>query len=276
MSASSPVVRLENFPVRLFEAAHDEWEAMLREYTLRGMGGTSQSFSAAEITRAGNALRLLADAVDEFAQPGSPEQNREIALVSVAAPADFGGLQAVLQEARRLASVGELLGLPTLPELAALRNWLCEEVINQAAGAAPTPWRLDVEAGDPDVTTAPNWDDALQPAHDVPWLIGDDHNRIVAASAAALKLLGWSEQDLVGQRLVVVIPPHLREAHIAGFTRSVLSGGGALLGQPLSLPALAQDGREIAITLTLTRHAARGGRHVYLATLDPELAAAST
>ena len=272
MSASQVVVHLENFPVRLFDAAHEEWEAMLREYTLRGMGQSSQSFDAAEITRAGNALRLLADAADELAPPTGPaEQNTQSALVPVSAPADFGGLQAVLQEARRLASLGELLGLPTLPELAALRNWLCEEVINQAAGAAPTPWHLDVETGDPDVTTAPDWDDAIQPAQDVAWLIGDDHNRIVAASTAALTLLGWNAVDLVGQRLVVVIPPHLREAHIASFTRSVLTGTGALLGQPLSLPALAQDGRQIPITLTLTRHSARGGRHVYLATMDAEI-----
>lgn len=274
MSASQLVVRLENFPVRLFDAAHEEWEAMLREYTLRGMGGSSQPFDAAEITRAGNALRLLADAADELAQPAGPaEQNTQVALVPVSAPADFAGLQAVLQEARRLATMGELLGLPSLPELAALRNWLCEEVINQAAGVVPTPWRLDVDAGDPDVTTAPHWDDAIQPAQDVAWLVGDDHNRIVASSAAALTLLGWSERDLVGQRLVVVIPPQLREAHIAGFTRSVVSGTGALLGQPLSLPALTRDGRQIPITLTLTRHAARGGRHVYLARIAPALTA---
>jgi PAS domain S-box-containing protein len=110
-------------------------------------------------------------------------------------------------------------------------------------------------------------DDGIVPSTDVAWIVGDEHNRIVAASPAAYALLGWSDGELVGQRLLVVIPPHLRERHVAGFTRSVVTGDQRLLGVPLELPALARDGREIPIVLTLTRHASGAG-NVYLGTLQ--------
>jgi PAS domain S-box-containing protein len=100
-------------------------------------------------------------------------------------------------------------------------------------------------------------------------LVGDDHNRIVAASPQALVLLGWSESALVGQRLLTVIPPAYREAHLAAFTRSVLGGGGSILGTPLRLPALRADGSEVAIMLTLTRHGAHAGRTVFVGRMEP-------
>ena len=55
---------------------------------------------------------------------------------------------------------------------------------------------------------------------------------------------------------------------IAGFMRSVVSGEGALLGTPLPLPALRGDGSQTPIWLTLTRHQAHAGRHVYLGMLS--------
>lgn len=255
---------LECFPSRLFTAAEEQWEALLREYALRSLGGAHQSFDADEVNRGREALNLMAEAVTATDQTAEPTT----VVLSVSQPGDFGVLQAVLHDARRLSLAGELLMIPTLPEFAVLRNWLCEEVPAQCAGAIPTPWVSGEIADDPDGPPPVEWDDDFLPPQDVAWVVGDDHNRIVAASPAALELLGWAE-DLVGQRLLSMIPPQLREAHLAGFSRSVVSGEGALLGVPLALPALRADGSEVPVTLTLARHAARQGRHVYLGVLAP-------
>jgi PAS domain S-box-containing protein len=262
----STAVRLERLPCRLFWAAEEQWVAMLREYTLRGMGGGVQSYGADEITRAANSLSVVAEAVRDGAPSRTGAFSDEIA---VANPGDFSVLQGILDEVRLLAGTGELLILPPLREVVSLRDWLCREIADQAAGATPSPWRLETDEHLPRDTEPPVWDRSLTPADDVAWLVGDDHNRLVAASPACLDLLGWEGDELVGQRLLAVIPHRLREAHIAGFTRSVVTGEGEQLGQPLALPALARDGREIPITLTLTRHPARAGRHVYLALLAP-------
>jgi PAS domain S-box-containing protein len=252
---------LPDFPVRLFTAAGEQWEGMLREYALRGIGGTEQAYGGEEVARAGAALSVLEAAID----PAFGE--RCTLTLDVAAPGDFGVLQAILDDGLSLARAGKLLAFPALPEVVALRDWFCEQIVSQAAGAQPEAWNFAaVEDLRPDATST-EWERALAPSDDVAWLIGDDHNRILAASSAALSLLGWGD-DLVGQRLLAVIPPQLREAHIAGFTRSVVTGGGDLLGRPLSVPALTRSGRQIPITLTLTRHPARHGRTVYLARLE--------
>jgi PAS domain S-box-containing protein len=265
VNTAAGAVRLVGLPVGMFEAAAEQWEGMLREYTLRGMGGEQQPYSAREITQAGSALGIVTEAV----LAADPSVGDITISLSEHTAADLSLLQGILDDARHLALAGELLILPSLPEIVALRDWICGETTEQVAGAAPTPWSLEVNTDDPADTAAPEWDESLVPPADRAWLVGDDRNRIVAASPAALQLLGWTDEDLVGQRLLVVIPHSLREAHIAGFTRSVVSGGGDLLGRPLSLPALSRDGTEIPIVLTLTRHSARAGRHVYLAQLNP-------
>jgi PAS domain S-box-containing protein len=247
----------------MFQAAAQQWEGMLREYALRGLGGQAQPYSPDEVAQAGHAVARLLDAVDE-----ATGVNEVRVPLGDGLPRDVSLLQGVLDDALHLSSTGELLILRSLPEIVALRNWICDEVTAQAAGADPSPWRFSLAEGLAPMS-APEWDPALEPTGEIAWLLGDDGNSIVAASPGALALLGWTDDDLVGQRLLVVIPHHLREAHIAGFTHSVVSGGGDLLGQPLALEALTRDGTEVPITLTLTRHAARRGRTVYLAQIDP-------
>lgn len=261
----SGLVRLPAFPRRLFAAAEEQWEALLREYALRSLGGAQQSFDAAEVNRARAALAEVADAVEAGLEPDGT------LLLRPARPADFALLQAVVHDARRLALRGELLTMPLLPEVVGLRNWLGEQVPAQVAGAAAEPWDIDRYAhphGDPEALEPARWSADLLPPPDVAWLVADDHNRIAAASPAALDLLGWGP-DLVGQRLLVVIPAELREAHIAAFQRSLVSGEGALLGVPLDLPALRADGSQLPVRLLLSRHPAEGGRAVYLGRFAP-------
>ena len=258
-----PRVVLESFPLRLFAAADEQWEAMLREYALRGLGGALQAYDNGEVTRAANALSVVgaaADAVDTGADRGTLH-------LDVPAPADFALLQGILDDALSLAVSGELLVFPSLPEVVTFRNWMCEQVLGQAAGAPSSPWQF-VPTDQPAQEMVAGWDGADALPADTAWLLGDEHNRIVGASPAALAMLGWTAEDLIGQRLLAVVPPHLRERHVAAFTRSVISGG-TVRDEPMAVPALARDGREVPVVLTLSWHAARRGTRVYLARLEP-------
>lgn len=256
---------LLRLPVRLFEAATEQWADMLREYALLSVSGSPQPYTLDEVAAAGNALACVTEALRLAASPDA--QHVDLTLAR-ARPEEFGLLQGVLDAVRHLIALGDLLVFPSLPEVLGLRGWICDEAAAQSAGARPTPWQLTSTSDDAADTEPAEWDASLVPPPEAPWLVADDRNRIVAASPAALALLGWQEEELVGQRLLVVIPRRLRERHLAGYTLSAVTGEGALLGQPLALPALARDGTEIPVTLTLTRHAARGGRHVYLGQLD--------
>ena len=265
-------LRLLSVPVSLYAAAEAQWKGLLREYVLRGFGDFHQTYGVDEVARAGHALDVLTAAVEGIGRSAwtvSAGQHLDVEVhSSTVAAEDFGLLQGVLDDAIRLSHAGELLVLAPLPEVVALRNWFCNQAMEQSAGAPAAPWQLRGE-GPEHPPTRVTWDASIEPSHQTAWLIGDDHNRIVAASPPALELLGWPEDQLVGQRLLTVIPPAYREAHLAAFTRSVVEDVGRILGKPIQLRALRADGSQVPITLTLTRHGASVGRTVFLGRLEP-------
>ena len=79
-----------------------------------------------------------------------------------------------------------------------------------------------------------------------------------------MRLLGWDE-DIVGQRLVAVIPPRLRDAHIASFTLQLLTGETRILDREITVAALRRDGTEIEVRLLVHRENVADGRAVFTA-----------
>jgi PAS domain S-box-containing protein len=98
-------------------------------------------------------------------------------------------------------------------------------------------------------------------------IAADRWNRIIAVSESAASLLGWSARELEGRRLVTIIPPALRDRHVAGFTRQMLGGPPRLIGKPVDVPALRRDGTELPISLLIDRRGDARGRTVFVATL---------
>jgi PAS domain S-box-containing protein len=124
---------------------------------------------------------------------------------------------------------------------------------------------------------APDWDSRAVSTADVALLAAADTNRIVAASPAAARLLGYpSDAELVGRRLVEIIPTRFRQAHLAGFTLHLFAGRSPLLGNRVRVPALRRDGSEVAVELLVQAVSLRGGRHVFLAEMsEPEASEAA-
>jgi PAS domain S-box-containing protein len=95
----------------------------------------------------------------------------------------------------------------------------------------------------------------------------DTTNRIIAASAPAAELLGWTVEELEGHRLVAIIPPRLRDRHIAGFTRHLLEGTSRILGTAVRVHALRRDDSEIEVDLLIERRSDVATRGMFVATL---------
>jgi len=100
-------------------------------------------------------------------------------------------------------------------------------------------------------------------------IAADDANRIVAISRPLARELGWEVDQLVGRRIVVLIPPALREAHVAGFTRHLTTGQAHALGVPLTLPVLRADGSEVPCRFLIEQSHPAPGRSIYVAWIDP-------
>jgi PAS domain S-box-containing protein len=83
------------------------------------------------------------------------------------------------------------------------------------------------------------------------FVCADAHSRIILWNRAAEAMFGWSAAEALGQSLDLIIPQVHRQGHHAGVARLRARGPSKLVGQTVEVPALAKDGREFPIELSL-------------------------
>ena len=269
-------VRFLNVPLLLHAAWEEHAQTLLREYLLANLDlGNDAIRPHAEAT---DAMALVAE---RFPQPdiglepnevmgdaveprvSSPRVDVQIPIGSLP---HFNTLDQALESAAAMADNGVVLTPPTQPELRFFRRWLCEQVDAQSKGLEPAAW--SVEAGSPPASHhAPAWDSTPVTESVLATIAADDANRIIAVSQPALDLLGYDRQQLVGQRIVTIVPARYRQAHIAGFTMHLLVGRSPLIGRTVVVPATRRDGQEIEVELNVSTQMVADGRKVFIAEL---------
>jgi PAS domain S-box-containing protein len=266
-------VVLAAFPPALWLAAREHHDAVLRDLALHVVTHPSESVSTEQQAQA-DLARLTVSASLDAALADLPTVPESLDL-AVVVPGDrrecFPVLKHVLDEAERFAAAGELLVRPALPEVVAVRDWVCEQVLGQTEGATSSPWagaEAPWFAEAPSRRLPPAWDAAQVVASTASLVAADDANRILAVSASFAAAVGWDPDELVGKRLVTLIPARLREAHVAGFTRYLATGQRRVIGHSVEVSVLAADGRELPATLLIEERYAPDGRTVLLAELD--------
>jgi PAS domain S-box-containing protein len=153
-----------------------------------------------------------------------------------------------------------------------MRQWICSEVARQSGGnTTATPWlaRTDVRAtlADQAILTATYSDIAEV---DEPLLATDEGSIIVAASQQALDLLGYRHaDDLLGRRVIVVVPTRFHQAHIAGTTLHSTNGRDNLLNVPISVPMVHADGTEVPVRIEVRSERLHDERRVFVARFQP-------
>jgi len=278
-------VQLVDVPLLLYAAWRQQVESLLREHLLASLDPDLSPGASTDPLRAhAEASEVLALLAEHIPTPPMGEDPAEVltsaedpslsrAQVTLPVPlgylARFRALDELLEDAVTRAETGELLTAPTQPELRSLRRWLCEQVQRQSRGADPSPPPVD-ERPAPNVTRAFRWDPEPVSSSVEALIAADDTDTVVAVSASALDLLGYDgPQQLVGRRLVQVIPARYRQAHLAGFTLHLLTGRGPLLGRPVTVPAERRDGSETLVELTISAEHLAHGRAVFVARLRP-------
>lgn len=73
---------------------------------------------------------------------------------------------------------------------------------------------------------------------------------IVLWNRAAAALFGFEKDEAIGQSLDLIIPPHLRNAHWAGFEAAVESGRLKLGGKPTLTRAMHKSGRRVYVEMS--------------------------
>lgn len=285
-ATGSVTVQLRDTPVLLYAAWRQHAEALLREYFLVQLDRGSDEEAVRVHSEASDALAVLDEAVPAAPDTASPAT----ALAAATAPEatasvlvqvqafvrdHFATLDVAMQQALELAADQFLLTPAVQPELRLLRRWVCDQVRTQYDGAPPIAWvpMGTSEALTPALTpagrTETDWDATAVTGSPRALMAADDVSTIVAASPAALALLGYDSDDqLLGRRLISVIPERFRQAHLAGLTFHLLTGKGALLGATVTVPVLRRDDTETLVHLALREVHAEDGRPVFVADLE--------
>jgi PAS domain S-box-containing protein len=267
-AASTARVELQNLPVALYCAWQPHAEALLREATLVALD--DDPVGRGDFPLAGRALSALAKATAELFRLRDDDVSMTDQRLDLDADAVAWVpiLRELLVHATERSAAGELLVPPSLPELDALRDWICDEIARQSAGLPATPWAdYDSEDAVP-LLVAPETLAGVRTAATAQ-LAADAANRIVAVSQAAAELLGWEPAELEGRRLVAVIPPRLRDRHVAGFTRYLLEGTSEILDRPLTLSALRRDGSEVEVVVRIEQRSDPATRALFVAYFQP-------
>jgi PAS domain S-box-containing protein len=271
-------VALLNVPLLLHAAWHQHAEELLREYLLASLDADDATATLEMHAAASGALSLLSEHIPApdlgedpealMATAIEPDVSRERLLMSIprSSVSQFQVLDETLESALTLADAGAFLTPPIQPELRALRRWLCAQVHRADQGEPPTTWSNDTQAVPPPKHPAIPWDDDAVNTSKAALIAADDTDQIIAVSRHACDLLGYQAPDqLLGRRLIAIIPPRYHQAHLAGFSLHLINGRSPLLGRTVSVPILRRDGTEMVIDLVVATHQMPGGRHLFIA-----------
>jgi PAS domain S-box-containing protein len=264
-------ISFREMPLRLARVWQQYVASLMREYLLLiwELDGDVDG-RLADQALAADALADVAAALDAAPPPGGGDHVDVTLELARQHGERFEGLDRLLDAIMGMDGRDDMLTPRMQPEMRSLRRWICAEVRHQLAGRAPVSWS-GFRTADVDPAARPvDWDVAAVQTSAVAELAADDANRIIGASPSALALLGWTATELLGQRLVTVIPPQLREQHLAAFSEHLLTGVQTILGRGITVPALHRNGTEVPVGMVVRREQAAGGRAVFIATLTVE------
>ena len=82
-------------------------------------------------------------------------------------------------------------------------------------------------------------------------VLADRNGTIILWNQAAARLFGYTEKEMIGQPLTLLMPHRYREAHQAGMTRLEATGETRVMGRTVELHGLRKDGTEFPLELSL-------------------------
>ena len=273
-------VTLLDMPLLMHWAWQEHAATLLREHLLFALERDDHALG--DHAAASSALSILDEHLPAPDLPTDPDalmaSSVEPAVtatrVALSIPAyslrHFEVLDDLLVRAVAAAEAGQLLSPPTQPEMAEMREWLCGEVAGQAHAAPPTPWRTktDVRSDiDPHTAHARAYRELSEGGETI--IATDDTSVIVAVTPNVLEFLGYErESDLLGQRILAVVPERFHQAHIAGTTLHVTNGRDALLNLWITVPVVRADGAEVPVALHVAPRRLEGDIRIFVAQMQ--------
>lgn len=84
----------------------------------------------------------------------------------------------------------------------------------------------------------------LMSLSNVPVVAIDQESIFTFINKCFTKEYGWTDEDLIGRPVTLIMPTHMQSAHNVGFSRFLTTESSQLLGKPLPLTVRYKDGTE--------------------------------
>lgn len=274
------LVELLDFPLLIHTAWQEHSAALLREYLLMSLVDGDEVSAFQRHAEACEALHLLAEQAPvldvgndaNHIMSDAVEPRVTISRLVLEVPrsmlAAFEVLDVMMDEAVAAADDGTMLVSATQPELREMRRWLRDQIRSQTlTGAPPEPYAADLQPGVVGRPASPaGWEVAAVRSSVKALIATNASGQILAVSTLAAELLGHRHDQLVGRRVLTVIPQRFRQAYVAGMTLHMVNGRRPLLDHEVTVPVLHADGTEREARLVV-RPEPVSGRRMFVAEL---------
>jgi len=275
------VVELRNVPLLLHIAFQTHATMLLREYLLASVDTRDEAKAIHAHAAASDAMALLEehlprpalslDIGDVLIHTSEPAASLPMCMLPVPAASvpSFAALGETMDVALEMSREGRIFTPRTQRELRDFREWVCNQVAAQVGGGRPSPWALRLEP--PEAARPPfDWTPLATTTGVASRVVVDPDNRILDVGPGVVALLGYDDHsELVGQRLIKLIPERFRQGHVAGFTMYLLLGRGPLIGRPVRVPVLCRDGTEVDVRLLIDVDRLPDGMPLFVAEMIP-------
>jgi PAS domain S-box-containing protein len=86
----------------------------------------------------------------------------------------------------------------------------------------------------------------------------DENSRILSINPAVEITFGYSPEELLGQKMVALMPERFRESHVGGIARYLATATRHIPWNGVQLPGLRKDGVEIPVEISFAAHSSNG------------------
>jgi PAS domain S-box-containing protein len=109
----------------------------------------------------------------------------------------------------------------------------------------------------------------LREQQDLPFVRADASGVVREINQRFREVYGWSDGQLLGQSLGLILPPSFRDSHHSGFARFKLTEESRVLNHPLKLATFCVDGKAIESEHYIVAEKHDDGTWSFAATLRP-------
>lgn len=91
----------------------------------------------------------------------------------------------------------------------------------------------------------------------------DEESTVIFANPAVEKIFGYAPDELMGERITILMPERLRNTHLSGMQRYLRTGEKRVTWQAVELPGLHKEGHEIPLEISYGEFM-RKGKHFFI------------